>query len=162
LLAVAFVIAVPVVVPLAGNATRVANTHLANSERSWREVSAHSITPAPGQSTGYDSAEVWVTARWNAPSGGTRTGLVPVTPGTPADAKVPIWVNHTGHFTGISPITASVVTFRVIIVELLTAIGLAMAGLALAIGIRWVMNKRRMANWAIEWACFGPRWSSRR
>jgi hypothetical protein len=160
-LAVAFFIAVPVVVPLAGNAARVDNTRMVVQERSWREVKAEVLAQAPGRSVGYSSVVVWVAGRWPAPSGGTKTGLVPVTPGTRAGVRVPIWVDRAGHFTGIHPITIAVVTFRVILAEIFTAIGLAMAGLALAFGVRWLMNRRRMAYWAIEWACFGPRWSAR-
>jgi len=51
---------------------------------------------------------------------------------------------------------------RAIAIEVLTAAGLAAAALLLAIAVRWLMNRRRMTYWAIEWACFGPRWSSRR
>jgi hypothetical protein len=162
LLAVAFVIAVPLLVPMAGNVTRADNLRLLTAERSWHEVRAVLLAPAPARVDGFStSAVVWVSGRWQAPSGARHTGLVPTTPGTPAGSRVPIWVDRHGAVTDLHPVTAGVVMLRTIMIEILTAIGLAMTAAGLGCLVRWLMNKRRMAYWAVEWACFGPRWSAR-
>jgi hypothetical protein len=163
LLAIAFVIAVPVLVPMAGRVARAENLQLLRQEQSWREVKAVLLTAAPARMEGYGSAAtVWVSGRWQAPSGARRTGLVPTAPGTPAGSSVSIWVNRHGAITNLGPLSGDAVTFRVIAVEILTAIGLAMAGFGTGCAVRWAANRRRIACWAIEWACFGPRWSARR
>jgi len=162
LLAVAFLVAVPVLVPMAGNATRAENLRLVHQEQSWREVNAVAINAAPARMDGLDSsATVWVSGQWQAPAGVRRSGLIPVPPGTQAGSRVTIWVDGRGTVTNLRPVSMDAVTFRVIIVEILVAMGLAMVGLGAGCAVRWAANRRRMAYWAIEWACFGPRWSAR-
>jgi hypothetical protein len=162
LLAVAFLIAVPLLVPMAGGATRASNMRLVDAERSWREVSAVVLTAAPARMNGFSASEtVWVYGRWRTPAGARRTGLVPAAPGTPAGASVKVWVDQRGAVTGQGPVTADIVTFRVILIEVMTAIGLSLTGVGLGWLVRWAMDRRRLACWAIEWACFGPRWSAR-
>ena len=142
--------------------TRAENVQLLHQERSWREVKAQLVTSAPARTEGFsDAPTVWVPGRWQARPGSQRSGLVPTAPGTPAGARVPIWIDGHGDVTNVPPISAAAVAFRVIVVEILAAIGLAAAGIGIGCAVRWVTNRRRMAYWAIEWACFGPRWSAR-
>ena len=47
---------------------------------------------------------------------------------------------------------------------MITAAALASAGfaitlLAMAICLRWLLNRRRLARWGMAWADIGPRWS---
>jgi hypothetical protein len=39
-----------------------------------------------------------------------------------------------------------------------------LASVLFAVGlvIHWLMERRRLAAWAAEWAVFGPRWTTRR
>ena len=46
-------------------------------------------------------------------------------------------------------------------IEVLTVAALAIIALLLAAFVRWLTNRRRMTYWAVEWDCFGPRWSAR-
>ncbi len=163
LLVIAFTIAAPVLVPMAGRAAKADSLRLVRLERSWRQVSAVLLKHAPRRLDSYNSAlTVWVPGRWQAPAGGIKTGLVPTAPGTPAGSVVRVWVTASGQLTGTHPFTADLVGLRVVALEVLTAVGLALSTLVLAIAVRWLMNRRRMTYWAIEWACFGPRWSARR
>ncbi len=162
LLALAFLVAVPVLVPLAGNLTWSANARLVKQEQSWREVNVVVRGSAPARMQGYGSPGLqWVPGQWQAPSGGLRTGLVPVAPGTPAGSSVRVWADRQGMISLLPPLSEQAVTFRVMVVEILAAVGLAMTVFGLGCAVRWVANRRRMAYWAIEWACFGPRWSAR-
>ena len=120
------------------------------------------LARAPAGLRDYDSpATVWEPARWRAPSGAMRSGLVPAGPGTPAGATVLIWVTGSGRYAGMAPLITGLVTFRVVTIEVITASGLAALALLAGVAVRWFGNRRRMAYWAIEWACFGPRWSAR-
>jgi hypothetical protein len=162
LLAIAFAVAVPLLVPLAGRAAWTSSIRLVRAEQSWRQVDAVLQTRTPARSQGYDTAAtLWEPARWRAPSGAMRSGLVPVEPGTPAGATTMIWVTESGRYTGIAPLTTGLITFRVVTIEVIAASGLAALALLLGVAVRWAGNRRRMAYWAIEWACFGPRWSAR-
>lgn len=163
LLAVAFLIAVPIVTPMAGQAARSAGLSEVRTQRSWREVSAVLVRRAPAQFYGYNSQmTVWVPGRWRAPSGARRTGLVPAQPDTAPGSVVKIWVNRDGQMTGKRPLSSSAVGVRVAAVESLAATLLAVLALLLAWLVRWCSDRRRMTYWGIEWACFGPRWSTRR
>jgi uncharacterized iron-regulated membrane protein len=45
----------------------------------------------------------------------------------------------------------------------LAAAGCLAIALTIAFGlIRWQLNRRRLASWAMEWAAFGPRWTTLR
>ncbi|HET9896088.1 MAG TPA: hypothetical protein VFQ44_14265 [Streptosporangiaceae bacterium] len=162
MLVLGFLAAAPVVAPFAGHFARSAGLTEVKAQRSWREVDAVLLRRAPRQYYGYNSVmTVWVPGQWHAPSGGTRSGLVPTQSGMPAGANVPIWVNRSGQLTGKRPMTTGVVGVRVAAVESLAVTSLAVVTLLLAWLVRWIMDRRRLTYWGIEWACFGPRWSAR-
>jgi hypothetical protein len=162
LLAVAFLVAAPMLVPLAGRMARVDGIGEVRRERLWRQVNAVLVRRAADRFDGYGAdGAVWVQGRWRAPSGAARIGLVPVAPGAPAGTVVRIWVDRAGRVTGRPPVTVGLVTVRVIAVEVLALTGLAFAALLFAGFVRWVLNRRRMTVWDSEWACFGPRWTTR-
>jgi hypothetical protein len=163
MLVVAFLVVSPLLAPAVGHLTEVSGLRQVHQETSWRQVSAVLLRPTPAQFYGYGSMSTfWVAARWRAPSGATRQGLVPTRTGVPAGTKVSIWVDRTGRMTGRRPMTVDMVKVRSVLVEFLSVAGLAIALLGLAGLVRLALNRRRMAYWGIEWACFGPRWSTRR
>jgi len=162
-LVLAFVVTVSLVVPLAGRAAKSAGLDQVRQERTWREVNAVLLRHAPNQVYGYNGTGiVWVSGRWRTPSGAGRYGLVPTTVGAPAGTVVKIWVDRSGQLTGGHPLTVSLVANRVRAIETLAGIAAAIAAAILAVLARWLTNRRRMTCWGIEWACFGPRWSTRR
>jgi hypothetical protein len=163
ILVLAFFAVGPVIVPLAGQATRAAGMAEVKQEKSWQQVNAVLLRHAPYQVYGYGtSGSVWVKGRWPAPAGGTRYGLVPTVVGAPAGTVVRVWVTRTGQLTNNQPLTADDVTSRVTGIKALLAVGLGATLLLIACLIRWLTNRRRMAYWGCEWASIGPRWSTRR
>jgi hypothetical protein len=64
--------------------------------------------------------------------------------------------------TGRQPLTAGIVQARSVLFGIASVAGLAAGLLLLGWLIGLVLNRRRMAYWGIEWACFGPRWTTRR
>jgi hypothetical protein len=163
MLLVAFLVLAPLLAPVAGHLATADGMRQVRQERSWREVRAVLLRSAPQDSYGYGStASFWVPARWTAPDGTARSGLVPARAGIAAGGSERIWVNQAGQVTGRQPMTAQLVSFRAMLVKLGTAAGLLVLALALMSMLRAMLDRRRMTCWAIEWASFGPRWSARR
>jgi hypothetical protein len=163
LLVLAFVTCGPLVAPVTGHLSEVAGLREVQREASWRQVDAVLLRPAPAHLSGYGSmATFWVAGRWRSPSGATREGMVPTRTGVPAGTKIRIWVDWSGRVTGRQPLTAGMVQSRAVLFEIGSVAGLAGALLVLAWLIKVMLNRRRMAYWGIEWACFGPRWTTRR
>lgn len=163
ILLAAFFAAGPLVVPWAGQVARANGMAQLKAEQSWRRVDAVLLRHAPDQIYGYNTTgTVWVSGRWHRPDGGLKYGLVPTEIGAPAGTVVPVWVNQAGRLTGSEPLSADGVGARQVMIEVLAGAGLAVAALIMIGLIRWLTNRRRMANWGFEWACIGPRWSTRR
>jgi hypothetical protein len=163
LLALAFLICAPLLAPAIGHLSQAAGLRQVQHEASWRQVNAVLLRPAPRQFYGYGSpATNWVTGRWRAPSGASRVGQVPARIGVPAGTKLRIWVNRAGRPTGRRPMTITMVEVRSVLLAIGSVVGLAVALLLLTGLVRVTLNRRRMACWGIEWACFGPRWTTRR
>lgn len=163
LLVLTFVICGPMLAPATAHLSEVAGMQEVQREASWRQVDAVLLRPAPSRYYGYGSmATFWVAGRWRAPSGATREGIVPSRGGKRAGAKVRIWVDWAGRVTGRQPLTADMVQARSVLFGVGSVAGLAAALFILALLIRLMLHRRRMAYWGIEWACFGPRWTTRR
>ena len=163
LLVLTFVICAPLIAPAAAHLSQVAGFKEVQREASWRQVDAVLLHPAPSRFAGYGSmATFWVAGRWRAPSGASREGMVPARTGMPPGTKVRIWVSWTGRVTGRQPLSAGMVQARSVLFGIGSVAGLAAGLLLLAWLIGMVLNRRRMAYWGIEWACFGPRWTTRR
>ena len=163
ILVLAFFAVVPVVVPMAGQASRASGMAEVKREQSWQQVNAVLLRHAPYRLYGYSaSGTVWVAGRWRTPDSRTHYGLVPAMAGASAGMVVQVWVTNTGHLTNIHPLTAGNLRARVLGVKVLAGAGLAATLLVLAGLIRWLTNRRRIAYWGGEWATIGPRWSTRR
>jgi len=150
----------PLLAGLTGSWAQAAGVHELRQQQSWHQVQAVLLRPTPMPYYAYGSMTTyWAPGRWLAPSGAVRRGEVPAPAGVTAGESVPIWVNGTGRLTGRPPLTTRAVTLHVVLAELATLAGLAIALLLLAGLIRWRLNRHRLADWAIEWAAFGPRWT---
>jgi hypothetical protein len=163
LLVLAFVICGPLLAPATAHLSQIAGLQEVHRESSWRQVDAVLLQPAPSHMSGYGSmATFWVAGRWRAPSGAAKEGMVPARTGVPAGTKVRIWVDWAGRVTGRQPMSVGMVQARSVLVGVGSVAGLAGALLVLGWLIKVMLNRRRMAYWGIEWACFGPRWTTRR
>jgi hypothetical protein len=162
ILVLAFFAVLPLVVPMAGQASHVSGMAEVKQERSWQPVNAVLLRHAPYRFYGYTTGAVWVSGRWQAPGGRTQYGLVPTVLGAPAGTVVKVWVTNTGQLTSNHPLTVGAVSARVLAMKVLAAVGLAATLLLVAGLIRLLTNRRRMAYWGCEWAFIGPRWSTRR
>jgi hypothetical protein len=142
-------------------------THLYQSQRA-ADAGLHRATAVVIQG-GPDNrlTPTWeVLARWPAPGGRERSGLLtavtaPALTSIAVGTRAPIWLNRDDEPTAPSPGRAIIIT-----VACLTAI-ITTAGAALVLLIcyglcRVALDRRRLAAWESAWAATGPRWTSRR
>ena len=129
-----------------------------HAEHNWRTVQAVLLQDAPvlpGSASG--SSEAW--ARWVTPSGHTMEGLITVQADTKAGTRVPIWIQPSGQWGGVSRLSTGSAQARVILAVVGVSIGLALA-------LCWVwfifhqwLDRRRLAGWAARWDVVGPHWT---
>ena len=165
-LAAQFLVVVLIAVPLAaiaafGWASRSGAAEL-RAERAWRVVPAVLLRSVPvadsfaGGVFGY----AWVPARWTAPDGRVRTGDIPVEVGLRTGRKVSMWVDATGMPTDI-PLTHRAVLARAATAAAVASILLLLVLSCLACAGRWLLDRRRLADWELAWAIVGPQWTKR-
>lgn len=162
LLLAVFLIGAPLLsVAAAGWASR-AGASGQRAERSWRQVSAvlMPLSSAPGTSAGGLSGYSWVMARWAAPDGRARTGEIPVSNALTADHTVRLWVDTAGSPTG-PPVNNRSVVADEAGAGIVATVTLGIVLLCLALAGRWVLGRRRLADWEAAWAAVGPQWTKR-
>ena len=162
-LVLTFVLGAVLLGPAAGRMATRTGLREVRQESTWREVSAVLLRPPPPQFYGYGSMSTyWVAGRWRAPSGVIRRGMIPVRSGIPAGGRVSVWVTRSGALTGRRPMTPAMVRLRSALIEMGAVAALALALCVVAGVAAAMLNRRRMLAWGIDWACFGPRWTTRR
>ena len=165
-LAAQFLVVVLIAVPLAaiaafGWASRSGAAEL-RAERAWRVVPAVLLRSVPvadsfaGGVFGY----AWVPARWTAPDGRVRSGHIPVEVGLAAGRKVAMWVDATGMPVDV-PLTHRAVLARALTAAAVAGILLVAVLSLLACAGRWLLDRRRLADWGLAWAIVGPQWTKR-
>jgi hypothetical protein len=107
-----------------------------------------------------------VLARWRAPDGQQRSGLLdtvtaPGITGKPAGARVRVWVDEAGQ-----PVQPPSGPVMVAITAVIAGIG-ALGGAAIVLSLCYLLcrrelDRRRLAGWEASWARVGPKWTTRR
>ncbi|MFD4602522.1 hypothetical protein ACFWPQ_31400 [Streptomyces sp. NPDC058464] len=146
---------------LAGGAAGAA-VHQSFTDRSaaTHPVSARlteNAADGPPVVAGYDVGKAWVTVRWTAADGSTRTGLAKAVPTAKAGSPLQVWVDRGGRLVGPPPSRA-----EVICESLATAVLVAPVVATAVWGGGWVVRRqllrRRLAEWDAEWRQIGPQW----
>jgi hypothetical protein len=165
-LAAQFLVVVLIGVPLSGVlaftwAGRAGAAEL-RAERSWREVPAVLLrsVPVSGSVAGSVFGYSWVPARWTAPDGRVRSGDIPVEVGLSAGRTVPMWVDATGTPTDV-PLTHRAVLARAAPAATVAAHLQLIVLFCLAAVGRWLLERRRLADWELAWSIVGPQWTKR-
>jgi hypothetical protein len=132
------------------------------AEGSWREVPAVLLrsAPEPDSFAGGVFGYTWVPARWTAPDGQVRSGNIPVEVGLAAGRKVRLWVDAAGMPTDV-PLTHRAVLARAATAAAVATILLLAVLSCLALAVRWLLDRRRLADWELAWAIVGPKWTKR-
>jgi hypothetical protein len=129
--------------------------------RSWHQVSAVLRQAAPVPSFSREALGfTLVQARWTAPDGRARAGPIPVSAGLAAGHTVPLWVDEAGMPTGPPPSHPATLA-REATAGVVATIALGIMLLCLAGAGRWVLDRRRLADWEAAWAAVGPQWTKR-
>jgi hypothetical protein len=99
-------------------------------------------------------------ARWAAPDGSSRIGLVNAESAAHAGTEVTIWTSESGRLIGPPP-PRNQVTMRAALMAAAAVVilgaGLLLSGLVAMAAV----NRRRLAAWDAAWQRSGPRWTSR-
>ena len=130
--------------------------------RSWHQVPAVLLRDAPLPPLGGAFGTSWVPvpARWTAPDGQERAGRIPVSSRLAAGRTVRLWVDTAGSPTGPPPRYGALAACEALVAVLATAmLGAVLWGLA-GLG-RWMLDRRRLADWEAAWAAVGPQWTWR-
>jgi hypothetical protein len=159
----AFLIGAPFLVAGAGHLARAAGLRALRTQATWSQVSATVPRAPPNQSDQLSGQldTVLLQARWTAPDGQPRSGLIPTSQGVAVGNSARIWVSRSGSLTG-APRGRSELLGWTPIAEVGTAIVLALI-FFLAVRLqRWLFERRRLACWHRAWRAQGPRWTGRR
>jgi hypothetical protein len=96
-------------------------------------------------------------ARWTA-DGVRHTGAVPAVPGTKAGTSVGIWIDVAGKVQQ-PPLTSSQLSARVVLAAVGAPLAIALGMLFAWSGLRWLLNRHRLAAWGQSWSMTGPSWT---
>jgi hypothetical protein len=150
-----FLITAPVLAAVAGRMIDAKDLREQHAERTWRRVPA-TVLGVASTPDGWESPAL--TARWTAPDGRRREGVIPVVSTVPAGQQLPIWVDSAGRQVGPPVDGARIdrdVAAAAIVASLALAGVLALAGGCVRIGV----NRYRIAGWEASWNAVGPQWS---
>jgi hypothetical protein len=163
LLAVVFLLAVPLAAWGAGAVVYRASAHAEQSQRSNRVlVDAQLLAAAHPVGIGFAAVpQVPVLARWTAADGTPRTGAILVGVTAPAGAVVPIWTDRAGNVAQ-PPRDRDQTAMRTSVAVVVAGFGLAALLGGVRMAVRRVFDRRRMAAWDAEWSRVAPRWMEHR
>jgi hypothetical protein len=154
-----FLTVTPVLAATAGQWARSAAARPDRADRAWRQVPAIVVRSTALPDRAWAAADIgWATARWTAPNGQPRTGLIPVLAGARAGTSVLIWEDGAGWPTA-SPPRRGLQQGQVSVAESLTWYALAIVTLLILEAGRSLFARHRLEAWDKEWRAIGPRWS---
>jgi hypothetical protein len=114
---------------------------------------------------GFMFAATEVTARWRAPDGQQRSGVLttataPGISAAQAGTRVRIWLTASGDPASPPNAVGTAVTAALLATATWAGAGIVLGACYLV--VRAVLDRRRLAGWESDWALTGPRWSTRR
>jgi len=125
---------------------------------SLRPVTAVLTRTVPGAAAPVaGTALVWAPADWMA-NGATHHGNVPAAPGTTARSRVSIWVDSAG-MAESPPLTAGQLCARVTLTAVAVPCFVALGLWLIWRGLRFLLDRRRLAAWSQAWSLVGPQWT---
>jgi hypothetical protein len=143
----------------AGRWTDTAAVRQAQAQNSWHQVRA--VLAARGTQGLADFGGDWSTlsapARWTA-GGREHAGRVPAGPGDRPGQVVRVWVNGAGQPVN-APAGRAGRPLRVGLAVTGTELGLALILALAGCAGRWVLDRRRMADWDRAWLATAPLWT---
>ena len=157
-LLVAFLIGAPLLAVAAGRWEHGAAVAEQRAQQSVHLVTAVLLQDVPDIVEGTGAWDAGALAQWTA-DGKSHVGEVLDVEGTKAGSTLQIWVDGSGRQIGFAPLTRHDVETRVITAASLAAAAFAITLMTVALCLRWLLNRRRLAGWDAAWADVGPRWT---
>jgi hypothetical protein len=99
--------------------------------------------------------------RWSTPTGGSRTASQLTPSWLSAGDTVTVWLTRDGRLT-TQPLDPAAANGMGLGVGLMVAFMLPLTAWALHRLLRWLLDRRRMRQWATGWQVVGPVWTARR
>jgi hypothetical protein len=133
-----------------------------SQQATYRQVRAVLLeTPlAPAAVVGYGVALLpEAAARWTAPGGQIRTGLVTVPATAKKGSTVLVWTDPSGQL--VAPLPRTEIVARSALAGGTAVTILAVILTLVAVLARRTLNRRRLADWEADWLANGPRWTRR-
>jgi hypothetical protein len=152
------VLAVPVAVLAGAGVQRAADAVAIAQNATAHPVTALLLRDAPYDTTGAMLGSARTLGEWHTLSGSVRTGQVDVPPGSTAGTSVSIWIDDAGRPVA-PPLTEDQAYWRGVVTVIMVLLGLLAAITATFCGLHWVLNRRRLAQWAADWRSIEPHWS---
>jgi len=160
----AFLVCAPLAALFAGRWAGAAALRVGRAQQSsWRRVPAVLLGRA-GQPVAIGDGDVTLPearARWTAPDGQPRTGLLPVPVGARAGHTVRVWVDAAGRPTG-PPLRHEQAMGQALLAAGAATVALGAILLAAAALAVRAVDRRRLAAWTADWQATAPRWTSPR
>jgi hypothetical protein len=128
-----------------------------------REVTAVVVERAPKavDDKGTDGSHgEWAVVRWTVPDGSVRTGREQVAPGTVAGSSVRVWIDRRGVLAS-RPSSEAEAWLEAAVLGGAASVTAGTVVWVCAHGTRELLDRRRMAQWAVEWERVAPRWGRR-
>lgn len=127
---------------------------------------ATAVLSQSGPSAAYMTGEGEAMARWRAPDGQPRSGILttvtaPGISGAAAGARIQIWLTDSGQ-PQAPPVSAVESMFSAVALTIGAVLGTAIVLLICYFLGRLVLDRRRLAAWTSEWSLTGPRWTTKR
>ncbi|AVV46244.1 hypothetical protein PYK79_37930 [Streptomyces sp. ID05-04B] len=129
---------------------------LARERVEWRPLMGRLTDRAPGTPAASGSASgdrVWARVGWTGPDGSAHTGQVRVGPGSAAGTPVTVWTDTRGRMV-TEPVGADQARLRAALVGGVAGLGVATLPFAGGRVLRGRLERRRVAQWDIDWARF--------
>src|SRR5271165_2683126 len=147
-LVIAFLVAAPLLAIATVRAVGAAGVREQRAEDSWKQVHAVLTQSAGAGVIGLDGDwdNSWVTAKWTAPDGANRIGMVPVELNASVGQPVLVWVTQAGQLTH-APLTSAAVVDREVVVAIAVPAALALLLAMTGWAVRVLANRRRMVGW---------------
>jgi hypothetical protein len=102
-----------------------------------------------------------VPARWQAPDGTPRQGIIVVDAPRAAGSTVSVWIDTDGRRMPPPP-TAQDASVKAVVLGFAAVVVLAAFLTLLHVAVRRRLDHRRLETWQLDWILVEPRWSGRR
>jgi hypothetical protein len=160
----AFLAVAPFAAHAAGSWAYAVSAREAQAQRATLRQIPATLLQTPSKVISYPGAGVIplaVDARWRAPDGQMKTGMLFAPLGATAGSTVLVWVNHAGQLAD-PPLGHPQLITRAQLAREFAAGAVAIVLIVIGWLVRRSLDRRRMAAWDADWLATGPRWSPRR